>query len=143
MVQHPDEGGVVAYSGEVHRLAEVRGQLRVGDSVEEFPDANVDVLTRAEFAAQVGMVLGLFEPISGHVLIGFEWGLEGFGREFTVHVYERLGLTLVKSHAFEKGVGFGLDLGVEGEAVGDFVIFVLVRSAFGGLFLLGLFGLGV
>jgi hypothetical protein len=86
MVHEPNEGGVIANSGDVHRLAEVRGQLRVGDSVEEFPDPNIYLLTGAEFAAQVRMVLSFFQPTSDGVLVGFEGGLEGLSRQLTIEV---------------------------------------------------------
>jgi len=43
---------------------------------------------------------------------------------------------LRKTEFFEEAIGFGLDLGVKGEAFGDFIILVLLRGPRLGLFLL-------
>jgi len=129
MVHHADEGRVVANSGDVHRLAEVRGQLRVGDSVEELPDSNIDFLTRAEFAAQVGVVLSFFQPTGDGVLIGFEGGLEGLGGELAIHVDKLLRTILRNAELFKKAIRFRLDIWVKSETVRDLVVFIFFRGA--------------
>ena len=130
VVHQADEGGVVAYSGDVHRLTEVRGQLRVGDSIEEFRDTNVYLLTGAEFAAQVGVVLGLFEPVSDGGFVGFVGGRGCFAGELSIGVDELLGGVLREAEFFEDGRGFGDDSRVELDAIGGFEIFIFLRRAF-------------
>lgn len=141
VVKNADEGRVVADPADVHRLTEVRGQLRVGEPIDEFRDPNVYLLTGAEFATEVRMVLSFFEPTSDGVLVGLIGGLKGFGGELTIHINELLRTFLWEAEFFEDGVGLVLGLGVKGVAFREFV-FVLVRDAGFGFLFLSLFGLG-